>query len=158
MRRLCLAGSAVLMAVWACQIEDRTPTGTRRDEAAIEEVLTAYHQRLSTGDRAAVRELFWPNAIYSVGRIARLDSVLPRLLVAATPDGGSPNEVRMVRVDLRQEGDLAAAWVALRRQAPGTSAPQSDWMEHFVLRRGSGGWRIASIALAPGPGRGRRAP
>ena len=45
--------------------------------------------------------------------------------------------MRALRTDLRQEGDLAAVWVTLRRRTPlaGAGPVERDWVEHLVLRR-----------------------
>jgi hypothetical protein len=42
MRGSQLALLAVLLAAPACRIEDRTPTGTRRDEDAVQSLVSAY--------------------------------------------------------------------------------------------------------------------
>jgi hypothetical protein len=64
-------------------------------------------------------------------------------------------EVRVLRTDLRQEGDLAAAWLTTRRVTPsGPTRIEGDWIEHVVLRRIDGDWRILSVAVAT-PTRGR---
>ena len=64
-------------------------------------------------------------------------------------------EVRVLRTDLRQEGDLAAAWLTTRRITPsGPGRVEGEWLEHVVLRRIDGDWRILSVAVAT-PGRGR---
>jgi len=58
-------------------------------------------------------------------------------------------EVRVLRTDLRQEGDLATAWVVTRRVLPsGPSRTEQDWTEHMVFRRIDGDWRILSVAVA----------
>jgi hypothetical protein len=58
---------------------------------------------------------------------------------------------------LRQEGDLAAAWVVTRRKVPaGSTFSERDLIEHVVLRRIDGDWRILSVAAvsaAPGSAR-----
>jgi hypothetical protein len=64
-------------------------------------------------------------------------------------------DVRVLRTDLRQEGDLAAAWLVTRRITPsGPTRIEGDWIEHIVLRRIDGDWRILSVAVAS-PMRGR---
>jgi hypothetical protein len=61
-------------------------------------------------------------------------------------------DVRVLRTDLRQEGDLAAAWVVTRRRTPsGPTSVERDWIEHVVLRRIDGDWRILSVAVASHP-------
>jgi hypothetical protein len=70
----------------------------------------------------------------------------PRVDPAGDP---SPGELRVVRMDLRQEGDLAAAWVTTRLGGEG-GPERGDVLEHFVLRRGEGSWRIVNVAVASG--------
>jgi hypothetical protein len=66
-------------------------------------------------------------------------------------------DVRVLRTDLRQEGDLAAVWVTTRRRTPsGPGGLEREWVEHVVLRRIDGDWRILSVAAAaPARGSGR---
>jgi hypothetical protein len=103
-----LLGLAVLLS--ACTIEDRTPTGSRKDQAEIQRLIYAYH------------------------RAAGVD-----------PSGDpSPGELRVVRMDLRQVGDLAAAWVTTRLPGPG----DGEVVEHFVLRRSGDEWRVVNVGVA----------
>jgi hypothetical protein len=54
---------------------------------------------------------------------------------------------------VRQEGDVAAAWVTLRRRTPlaGDGLVERDWVEHVVLRRIGSSWRILSVAGSSAP-------
>lgn len=70
----------------------------------------------------------------------------PRTDPAGDP---SPGELRVVRMDLRQEGDLATAWVTTR-PVDTDDRDRPDVLEHFVLRRGEGTWRIVNVAVASG--------
>jgi len=70
----------------------------------------------------------------------------PRADPAGDP---SPGDLRVVRMDLRQEGDLATAWVTTR-PAGEDDRERPDVLEHFVLRRGEGSWRIVNVAVASG--------
>lgn len=64
----------------------------------------------------------------------------------ADPSGDpNPGDMRIVRVDLRQEGDLAAAWVTAR--IPSASS-EPDVVEHFVLRRDGDTWRVVNVSVA----------
>lgn len=152
----------LLFALWvgatmvaACKIEDHTPAGTRRDEDAVQDIITRYARRLSDRRWDGVRELFWRNGTYSGPMIPRsagsalsIDSALH--VIARAVDGPDSNafHVRVIRTDLRQEGDLAAVWVTLRRVTalPGSGTVERDWVEHLVLRRIGSGWRILSVA------------
>ncbi|MFL5401263.1 MAG: YybH family protein [Gemmatimonadales bacterium] len=148
-----------LLAIGGCQIEDRTPTGTRRDEDRIQHLISRYARRLSERDWNGVRSLFWQDGTYAgpIGPGAPLDyhqavsidaalRVLDRWLRGVDRKSF---DVRVLRTDLRQEGDLAAVWVVTRRRTPsGAGALEREWIEHLVLRRIDGDWRILSVAAA----------
>ncbi len=110
MRRLPLLWLA--LGLGACQVEDRTPAGSRQDEAAIRRLILTYHRG------------------------------------ATDPAGGpAPRELRVVRTDLRQEGDVAAAWVTAR-WGDGAEGGERDVTELFVLRKGATDWRIVHVSTA----------
>lgn len=158
---------ACLLLSTGCRIEDRTPTGTRRDEDRIHQLLSQYARRLSARDWAGVRSLFWQDASYSgpVGPGAPADyrqaisidsalRVLDRWLRGVERESF---DVRVLRTDFRQQGDLAAAWIVTRRRTPsGSTAVERDWFEHVVLRQIDGDWRILSVAVVSSPRGGAR--
>jgi SnoaL-like domain len=154
MRRLLLVAACVGAAA-GCRIEDHTPAGTRLDEVAVQDVLARYTRGLDRRDWDQVRSLFWRNGTYSgpliprsAGNPVSIDSALG--IFAFTLDSHEPStfQVRSLRTDLRQEGDVAAAWVTLRRRTPLADAGvvERDWVEHVVLRRIGSSWRILSVA------------
>ena len=163
MSRLRLAALWIgILLIGGCRIEDRTPTGTRRDEDRIQYLLNRYAHSLSTRDWTGVRSLFWQDGIYAgpIGPGAPTDyhqavSIDAALRVLDRWLRGSERrnfDVRVLRTDLRQEGDLAAAWVVTRRRVPsGSTSTERDWIEHVVLRRIDGDWRILSVAAVSGP-------
>lgn len=143
------------MAVASCRIEDHTPTGTRRDEDAVQEIVARYARRLSNRDWDRVRALFWRNGTYSGPMVPRsagialpIDSALHVIARAVEGPEAEAFDVRALRTDFRQEGDLAAVWVTLRRRTamPGVGPVERDWVEHMVLRRIGPNWRILSVA------------
>jgi SnoaL-like domain len=156
-----------LLVAGGCRIEDRTPTGTRRDEDRIQHLISRYARSLSARDWSGVRSLFWQDGTYAgpLGPGAPTDyhqsvsidaalRVLDRWLQGAERGNF---DVRVLRTDLRQEGDLAAAWVVTRRRIPaGSTSTERDWIEHVVLRRIDGDWRILSVAAASAPREGSR--
>ena len=148
---LCLSATAVA----ACRIEDHTPTGTRRDEDVVQEIVARYARRLSARDWDRVRALFWRNGTYSGPMIPRsagnalpIDSALRVIARAVEGPEAATFDVRTLRTDFRQEGDLAAVWVTLRRRTPlaGVGPVERDWVEHIVLRRIGSRWRILNVA------------
>lgn len=151
MKRTLTAVAGVLLAA-ACVIEDRTPTGTRRDDEAIQRLLVAYARSIEAGRWEDIRALCWAEATYQMATptknlVLPIDSARSRLL----PASGTPMAVRILRSDARQEGDLAGAWlVSGRRSSAAAGAPETDWTEHLVLRRIGGEWKILVIAPANG--------
>ncbi|MEO8089656.1 MAG: nuclear transport factor 2 family protein [Gemmatimonadales bacterium] len=156
-----------LLAGGGCRIEDRTPTGTRRDEDTIHQILNRYAQRLSERDWAGVRALFWQDGIYAgpLGPGAPSDyhqavsidaavRILERWLRGVERENF---DVRVLRTDFRQQGDLAAVWIVTRRRVPsGSSAIERDWIEHVLFRRIDDEWRILSVAAVSSPRGGAR--
>ena len=142
-----------------CRIEDRTPTGTRRDEDTIQRLVNRYARGLTRREWGSVRALFWQDGMYAgpIGPGASINhhQAIPIDAALKTMErwlrGVEPQnfEVRILRTDLRQEGDLAAAWVVTRRVTPsGPTRREGEWIEHFVLRQIDGDWRILSVAVA----------
>lgn len=168
MRLLLVAVACVaLLPVPGCRIEDHTPTGSRRDEDAVIDLIAQYARSLGEEDWEAVRPLFWRGGRYSgplvprsIGQPVPIDSALAHL--ARSMDGVGPDhfDVRVLRTDFRQDGDIAAAWVTTRRRTPlaGASDPvERDYVEHLVLRRIGDAWRIVSVTGATRPRGGPRA-
>ena len=122
---------------------------------------------MSQRDWSGVRTLFWQDASYSgpVGpgapsashQAIPIDTAL-RLLERWLRGVERENfDVRVLRTDFRQQGDLAAAWIVTRRRTPsGSTSVERDWFEHIVLRRIDGDWRILSVAVVSSPRGGAR--
>ena len=157
----CAVACMLLLPAAACHIEDHTPTGSRRDEDAVIALISQYARGLAEQDWSAVRGLFWRGGSYSgplvprsVGQAVPIDSALAQMARRMDGSGPGSHDVRILRTDFRQDGDVAAAWVTTRRRAPvaGVEVPvERDWVEHLVLRRIGGNWRILSVAGATAP-------
>ena len=156
MRRFVVAAS-VLLAAAGCRIEDRTPTGSRQDEATVREVLAAFYQSRAAHDWAGARDLMWDSAtvelhqpvaggLWSIYRSA--DDYLTAERRASR--GAEPGDgVRVVRTDFRQQGPLAAVWVTTRTELPPPLAGSVVAIDHFLLRRIDGAWRIVHLVSIP---------
>jgi hypothetical protein len=122
---------------------------------------------MSERDWAGVRALFWQDGSYSgpIGPGAPSDyrqaiSIDAALRVLERWLRGVEREnfdVRVLRTDFRQQGDLAAVWIVTRRRIPsGSTSVEQDWVEHLVLRQIDGDWRILSVAVVSSPRGGAR--
>lgn len=159
MFRLRSAAIALVMLVAACRIEDRTPTGSRHDEDAIRAVLATYSQSLSARDWSGSRALFWDSATIVLRHAApdsawrefrSADAYHHYLARTYAGDRSRTLAVRMFRLDTRQQGDLASAWVITRRRPlAGEGREEVGAADNLVLRRRDGAWRIVSIASTP---------
>ena len=145
----------LLLLTPACRIEDHTPTGSRRDDAAVQALVQGYARTLSDRDWKGARALFWTDASYAGPMIpgpGDAHQAVPIDLaintIARRVDGLDTQrfDVRILRADVRQDGDLAAVWMTTRRRMPVAGAvAEGDWVEHLVLRRIAGEWRILSV-------------
>lgn len=154
-------GLSGLLLLAACHLEDHTPAGTRRDEAQILSVINEYYRAFSARDWATCRKFFAPSAVISYIGVRSADSSSHSVLIPADSmflawarlmqEGQfPPPRAQILRTDLRQSDDHAAAWVTVRqsvaRGAGGTVVWQDD-IEHWVLQRTSDGWRIVLLFL-----------
>ena len=161
---LCLG----LVMAAACHIEDHTPTGSRRDEEAVQALVARYARTLSERDWSGARALFWSDATYSGPMLPREGSAHQAVpidvalgMIARRVEGLDSRrfDVRVLRSDYRQDGDLAAVWLTTRRLLPvAGSVVGGEWIEHLVLRRIHGEWRILSLAATASPRSGTRGP
>ena len=133
----------------ACTIEDRTPAGSRADEAAIRSTVAAYYRSVAEGDVRGARQALWDSVLVVSeqpgrwqgirGADAWVDSLAAQRQALPPGAGG----IEAMRLDVRQEGNVAAVWTTLR----GAGTARSD---HLVLTRDGDVWRIVSLTLAVG--------
>jgi len=141
--RLALVTLAAILQP-ACRIEDRSPEGSRRDEEQIRGVIAAYYDGVGSQSWASARPLFWDSATVQV-RAANdtawrqfRDPDAYGAFLAVRP--GPHIAARPIRMDARQEEDVATVWVEVRRGEGGERTA-----EHFALRKMDGAWRIVGM-------------
>lgn len=136
-----LAAALLVALLSACHIEDHTPAGSRQDESAIRDVISGYITDVNQHNWSAARARFAPMASVDYAHNAvSLDQFF-----ADMHRQSDTTVVRrqLLRLDLRQVGDLAAGWGAYRLGTGDVIA-----MSHFVLRKTGDGWRIAHLSVA----------
>lgn len=157
MPRLGSALLCVLLLVAGCTIEDRTPAGTRRDEAAVRAVIATYYTMITDQNWSLGRGVFWDSADVTLnhrngesGWIAFQGA--PDYFVYLMRSAPAERQAyRLIRTDFHQQGDVASVW-ATARLSSSTDAPgsiESGRVDHFVLRRMNGGWRIIYLVSEP---------
>jgi hypothetical protein len=158
-RALAVTGFALLSA---CHFEDHTPSGSRRDEAQIREVVVEFYRGLAATDWGQVRNFFTPDGRVSFlatptgdsiprARILAADSALLTWARLAGDKAAPKREARVIRADLRQADGMAAVWVTVFLDLSFPRRPgepeQGETVEHLVLHRTGDGWRIALLSL-----------
>lgn len=154
--RLLIAASLAL-AVAACRIEDRTPTGSRLDEQTVREVLSAFYESRAAQDWDAARSLLWDSVTVELhqpvaGGIWSTYHTAADYVDAARRQtrGGRPSDaVHLLRTDYRQQGPLASVWVTARSELPPPLEGSVVAVDHFLLRRIDGAWRIVHLVSIP---------
>lgn len=133
----------VLALVASCHIEKRVPAGPMQDEETIRAVILRYYRGALTQDSTAVANAVADSVnaeIEADGHWQQVRGAGPWAHIAA---GAGPVHIsEPSRIDIRQEDDLASAWV----QARNTTGSE---MTHLLLRRQAGTWEIISVATAP---------
>ena len=148
---------AVLLVLAGCRIEDRTPAGSRRDDQSIRAVVATYYRSLAVRDWPSSRSLFSDSAQVLVRNIGDTawrrygDSEAYHLELVRQARGLAPeaSEVLVARLDVRQEGELAAVWVTARHHVNRPDRAEARSADHFVLRRLDGAWRIVAFYSTP---------
>jgi hypothetical protein len=152
---------SALVLLAACHFEDHTPTGSRRDEAQIREVVVEFYRGLAATDWGHVRNFFAPEGRVSFSASATdssasavvvpADSALLTWARLAGEKPGTRGEARIIRADLRQVDGIAAVWVTVRLDLPFARRPNErnddEGVEHLVLHRTGDGWRIVLLSL-----------
>lgn len=156
MRRFTVAAFLVLAAA-GCRIEDRTPTGSRQDEATVREVLAAFYQTRAEHDWIGARGLLWDSLTVELhqpvagGVWSSYRSADDYVDAERRGARGEPvsDGVRVVRTDYRQQGPLASVWVTTRSELPPPLSGSVVAIDHFLLRRIDGAWRIVHLVSIP---------
>lgn len=152
-----LLALCLLLTVSACRIEDRTPTGTRQDEQTVRAVLAAFYQSRSAHDWESAQSLLWDSVTVELhqpvagGIWSSYHSADDYIAAVQRDVQGDPEAegVRVMRTDFRQQGPLAAVWVTTRRELPPPLEGTVVAVDHFLLRRMDGAWRIVHLVSIP---------
>ena len=138
----------LLLALLAgCQVEYRAPSGSRVEDAALQGVTASFYAALTRHDTAAFGRVVWPTASALIDGGANPATLVPlRTLLDLTGQRSGRTGVRLVRSDLRSDGDLATARLVIAA-SPGTGADEYEATDFLTLARRDGSWRIAHAAL-----------
>lgn len=139
-----------------CQFEYRAASGSRVEDAAIQGVATSFYGALTRHDTATFGRVVWPTATGLVDGGQEPPTLVPlRTLLDLPGQRSQRSGVRLVRSDLRTDGELATARLVIAA-ASSAGAGEEEATDFFTLARHDGSWRIAHVLL--GAWRPRTAP
>jgi hypothetical protein len=153
-RRLSITLLAVL-GVAACHFEDRTPGGSRPEDAALRSLVGEFYQAIGTRDPAKLGRAASPSATVLLARSDGAMLVPVRTLIEVPERRNEAGGVRISRIDLRPDGEVATARVVVvTSNAADQREDESTDFLTFAHREGA--WHVAQAVF--GPWRIRSAP
>lgn len=156
LRHLLRSALVITLVLASCRFQDRTPGGSRHDEATVQAVVASFYQAIATKDAAGVQRLALPSATALVAADRSPPVLVPLRTIIAVPErrnqGGG---ARIVRTELRPDGDVATDRVAVVARS-GDGRGEYEATDVLTLARRTGEWRVAHALF--GPWRARSVP
>jgi hypothetical protein len=151
-----VACSLLSLAVIGCRFDYHAPNGARVEDVALQGVATTFYASLTHHDTAAFARAVFPAATVLIDGGRNPVTLVPARTLLDVPgrrtDRGG---VRLVRSELRSDGDLATARLVIAVEG-NASQGEYEASDLMTLARREGSWRIAHVVL--GPWRLRSAP
>lgn len=146
----------LLLAAAACRFQDRTPGGSRRDEQAVQGVVSSFYQAIGARDLNALERFTLPSATALLASEGSSPVLVPMRTMVSVPErrnqGGG---ARIVRTELRPDGGVATDRVVISgRSADGQR--EFEATDVLTLAREGGRWHVAHAMF--GPWKSRSAP
>jgi hypothetical protein len=139
-----------------CRFEERSPSGSRRDDLALERTVTAFYRALATRDTAALRDVTFAGGSALLDVTGSDVTLVPLGALLGVPERRTlANPPRQIRSEVRMDGTIASVRVVLvatREDGVG----ELETTDLLTLGRREGQWRIAHTQL--GSWRNRSAP
>lgn len=151
-----LAGLLLVAGLSGCQLEVRPPSGSRRDDAAVQTAVDGFYRALAARDTAALEAVAFTGGSALLDATGRNVTLVPMLALLGVPErrtAGTPP--RLVHSEFRVDGNTAVARIVLTAPAGGEGG-EVEAADLLTLGRRDGSWRIAHTQF--GPWRIRSAP
>lgn len=151
-----LSALALLLTLAGCKFDYRTPSEARGEDRALQALPIAFYRAMARHDTAAFGRAVFPAATVLVDGGKNPVTLVPaRTLLDIPGRRAEASGVRVIRSEIRADGDLASARVVI---AVESMLGRGDYeaSDLLTLARRDGAWRIAHAVL--GPWRLRSAP
>jgi len=136
---------ALLLA--GCHFETRQPQGSAGDEAAVTQATTGFYRAMARRDSVALQQMTFGAATVLLTAGHSAPSLIAGRALRDLPERRSGGgEVRVVRTEVRLDGDLASVRATIATRDRG-DAGEFEASDQLTLARRDGGWRVAHALL-----------
>ena len=136
-----------LIAAASCRFQDRTPGGSRHDEATVQAVVVSFYQVVAARDAAGLQRVALPSATALVADDHRAPVLVPLRTMIEVPERRNRGAgARIVRTDLRPDGDVAIDRVVVMARS-GDGRHEYEATDVLSLARWRDGWRVAQVVF-----------
>lgn len=146
--------SVLLLAAPACHLEEREPLGSIRqgDEQTLEALVSKVYAAMGAQDTIALDSLLLPAATVALATVGEGYLLPAQVLLEAEAPRSAESIGRVVRADIRLDGNLATVRVVAAAR-PAGAITESEVSDLLTLVRRGGSWRVAHVVLGGWPGR-----
>jgi hypothetical protein len=138
-----LVGLGLVAILTGCQLEVRPPSGSRRDDAAMQRAVDGFYGALAARDTAALEAVAFTGGSALLDATGRDVTLVPMLALLRVPERRSTGTPpRVVHTEFRVDGNTAVARVVLTAPAGG-GIGEVEASDLLTLGRRDGTWRIA---------------
>ena len=145
--------AAVVLSLGACRFESRVPVGTVRDDATVLGSVRALYAAMERGNTDEIDSLVMPTATALLGTSDGPALVPWRAMMSAGAGRIAAPELRVIRTEIRIDGDLAAVRVTVAgRSGPNTASPEASDLLTFARMHNR--WLLAHASFGSWHGGG----
>lgn len=144
-----------VLSLASCHFEDRTPGGTKPEDVVLRRLVVNWYQAIGTKDAAGLDQVSLPATTVLLARPDGSLMVPVRTMIEVPERRNAAGGVRIVRLDLRPDGEVATARVVVAsvNVSNGQEAEATDFL---TIAHREGAWHVAQAVF--GPWRIRSAP
>jgi hypothetical protein len=153
-RRLGLLPCLAILLV-SCRFEEHAPGGLRPEDGAVRSLVAEFYQSVGARDQRRLERSVLPAATVLLSRPGGALLVPVRTMIDVPERRNEGGGVRIARVDLRPDGEVATARVVVVFTAPADQR-EFEATDFLTIAHREGAWRVAQAVF--GPWRMRSAP
>ncbi len=144
-----------VLTLASCHFEDRTPGGSKPEDAALRRLVAGFYQSIGGKDAAGLDQRSLPAATVLLARAEGALLVSVRTMIEVPERRNEGGGVRIVRIDLRPDSTVATARVVVA-SVDASDGHEEEATDFLTIAHREGAWRVAQAVF--GPWRIRSAP